>query len=232
MFRRWQRQFPFQVDLVTVHLPGRGRRITEPFATEFSPLVRTLAGLIAEEVQVAPGIRVPFAFYGHSMGAGIAFELARELWRRYTIEPAHLFVSGRRAPQWPHEDAGLRNLSHDEFLETVRRLNGTPKELLENPEWTEVFLPLLRSDFALIETYKYSSERPLSCAITAYCGTEDHGTPLESVRAWKEQTTSKFTLHEVPGDHFFIHRPSFPRLLSRDLLALVQTPARTNLARP
>lgn len=232
MFRRWQRQFPFQVDLVTVHLPGRGCRISEPFATEFGTLVRTLADLIVEEVQAAPGIRAPFAFYGHSMGAGISFELARELRRQHGIEPAHLFVSGRRAPQWPHEDAGLHNLSHDEFVATVRRMNGTPKGLLESPEWTEVFLPLLRADFALIETYKYSPERPLSCAITAYCGTEDHATSLGSVCAWKEQTTSNFTLRKVSGDHFFIHSPGFPQLLARDLLALLQTQERTKLTHP
>src|SRR5579863_3172734 len=178
MFRPWQRHFPPEVDLCLVHLPGRGKRFGQPAFTRMAPLVDAIADAIPPELQQ------PFAFYGHSMGATISFELARELRRRHAVEPIHLFLSGRRAPHIKDTDPPSYNLPHDEFLAELKRLNGTPKEFLENPEIAEVFLPLLRADFELIETYEYLAGERLTCPITVYGGLEDKDVPADYLRGW------------------------------------------------
>src|SRR5215510_3567397 len=156
-FRNWQRLFPSEVDICLVHLPGRGKRIGEPPFTRLKPLVETIADIIFSESSDA------FVFYGHSMGALISFELAREMRRRHSIGPRQLFLSGRGAPTAPSCEGPTFNLPHDEFIAELRRLNGTPPELLDVPDARELFLPLLRADFELVDTYRYEPEAPLSC---------------------------------------------------------------------
>lgn len=182
------------------------------------PLVDAIAEQMHSEIQH------PFAFYGHSMGGTISFELARELHRRYGTGPVHLFVSGRRAPHVPDTDPPTFNLPHDEFVAEIKRLNGTPKELLENPETTELFLPLLRADFELLETHQYQPGARLSCPITVYGGLQDADVPAEKLRAWQELTSGAFNIRMLPGDHFFIHNFStqFLESLCRDVLSAVQ----------
>jgi medium-chain acyl-[acyl-carrier-protein] hydrolase len=157
--------------------------------------------------RIAPELDVPYALYGHSMGATISFELARELFRRHSTPPQHLFVSGRRAPQCPRTEPITFNLPHDEFIAELRRLNGTPREVLENPELLELFMDLLRADFELVDTYEYHPAEPLSCPITVYGGLHDKEVSAESCNAWKEQTSAGFNVRMVSGDHFFIRNP-------------------------
>src|SRR5215471_12951382 len=128
VYRSWQRWFSREIDLCLVHLPGRGKRMREPSFTQIVPLVNAIADRISYKTQV------PYALFGHSMGAMIGFELTRELARRNISGPRHLFVSGRRAPQLPRTEPATFHLSHDEFIAEVKRLNGTPKEVFEDPE--------------------------------------------------------------------------------------------------
>lgn len=200
-YRSWQRWFPEQIDLCLVHLPGRSKRLREPAFTQTAPLVKAIAD------RIVPELDVPYALYGHSMGATISFELARELFRRHITPPQHLFVSGRRAPQCPRTEPITFNLPHDEFIAELRRLNGTPKEVLENPELLELFMDLLRADFELVDTYEYHPAEPLSCPITVYGGLHDKEVSAETCNAWKEQTSASFDVRMVSGDHFFIRNP-------------------------
>lgn len=215
VFRIWQRHLPEQVDMCLVHLPGRGRRLSERPFTRLKPLVETIADVLFNESPI------PFVFYGHSMGALISFELARELRRRRSTGPRQLFLSGRRAPTVPSPEGPTFNLPHDEFIAKLRRLNGTPHELLEVPEATELFLPLMRADFELVDTYAYEAEDPLSCPITAYGGLEDELISLESLREWQKQTYAACRQRMFPGDHFFIHYPgnTFLTALRNDVMA-------------
>jgi medium-chain acyl-[acyl-carrier-protein] hydrolase len=215
IFHSWQRHLPVEVDLCLVNLPGRDKRIREPLATRLLPLVERIADAIV------PELREPFALFGHSMGAAIGFELARELRRRQSIEPAHLLISGCRAPQWPRPDSPIYDLPHDEFIAELQKLNGTPKELLENPELMEVFLPVIRADFEMVGTYDYDPGEPLLCPITAYGGLQDTEVQVDSLQAWEQQTTSTFAVRMLTGDHFFIHNPNFPGILSDDLADLL-----------
>ena len=107
------------------------------------------------------------------MGAIISFEFARQLRRQNDPNPAHLFVSGNRAPQIPDPDPPIHQLPEEEFVEDLRRFNGTPSAVLQNAELMQLFLPLLRADLALHETYSYIADEPLDCPISAFGGVED-----------------------------------------------------------
>jgi surfactin synthase thioesterase subunit len=165
----------------------------------------------------------PFAFYGHSLGALLSFELARELRRKFGVLPMHLFVSGRVAPNAPRVRPPIHALPQAEFLDELRRLNGTPKEVLDTPELLELIVPILRADFGLNEKYQYVSEDPLECPITAIGGLDDDSTNDSGLEAWREHTSAAFQLRMMQGDHFFINTAKVELLsmLSRDLQRLI-----------
>ena len=128
-----------------------------------------------------------------------------------------LFVSAGRAPQIPHRGPPIHTLPEKEFLAELRRLNGTPSELLEHEELMEIMLPLLRADFAMYETYVYSNEPPLNCPISAFGGLQDHRVKDSDLEAWRAQTNASFSLRMFPGDHFFLKQPLLLQVLSKEL---------------
>lgn len=197
-YRIWKRWLPEQLDLCLVHLPGRSKNLRHPLFRRLMPLVAEIANNISHLTDV------PYALFGHSMGALISFELCRELSRRQAAGPEHLFVSGRRAPQYPRDRPVIFNLPHEAFLSELKKLNGTPAEILENPELMEAFMDVLRADFELVETYEYHPGQQLSCPITVYSGLEDEGVPVESCYAWQKQTSATCRVRIFRGDHFFI----------------------------
>ena len=216
-FRNWSDFLPKRVEICAVQLPGRGSRIHEPPLTKISALVPILARAIIGYEDI------PMVFFGHSMGAIIAFELARYLRKARNVNLVHLFVSGRRAPQIPLDEPMTHNLPEPEFLETLRTLNGTPKEVFENPELLELMIPVLRADFAVCQTYDYAHEPPLDCPITAFGGLRDSEVTREQLEAWRRQTAASFSLRMLPGDHFFINsaQPLLLELMSRDLARFI-----------
>ncbi len=199
IFNEWPKAFPREVEVCAIQLPGRGRRLKEAPFTELLPLVRSLADA------VYPRLDKPFAFFGHSMGALLSFELARELRRRGHGGLTYLFVSGHRAPQVPGRGRNIHRLPEEELLEELRILKGTPTEILENAELMRLLLPSLRADFAVCETYQYEHEAPLDCPITAFCGLQDDHFTQADIEPWRRQTNRAFSLHFLPGDHFFLH---------------------------
>jgi medium-chain acyl-[acyl-carrier-protein] hydrolase len=211
IFRNWPEGLPADIEVCPVQLPGRGTRLTERPFTQLSPLVEALAQALV------PLLDRPFAFFGHSLGALISFELARRVRRRYGVHPVRLFVSAGRAPQIPHRGPPIHVLPEKEFLAELRRLNGTPGELLDHQELMEIMLPILRADFELYETYVYSSELPLNCAISAFGGLQDRSVNDSDLEAWRAQTSVSFSLRMFPGDHFFLNQPSLLRVLSQEL---------------
>lgn len=218
VYRSWQRWVPGQLDVCLVHLPGRGRNIKQPAFTRIIPLVKELADRLDHKT------RIPYVLYGHSMGALISFELSRELFRRHGNGPKHLFVSGRVAPQWPPDEITF-NLPDDKFLDKLEELNGTPREVLDNPELMQIFLNILRADFETVETYEYHQGEPLPCPITVYGGLQDEHVPSESCHAWGKQTSAGYKVRMFKGDHFFIRNPGpeFITAFQRDLLRAVST---------
>jgi medium-chain acyl-[acyl-carrier-protein] hydrolase len=217
VFKKWRDFLPPTVQVIPVELPGRGARLQEQPFVSLPALIKEL------EVVIWPLLDKPFVFFGHSMGAIIAFELARSLRRRYGREPEALFVGGRRAPQVPNSEHITYNLPHDEFIEELIKLDGTPREVIEHAELMALMIPLLRADFQLVQTYEYLAEAPLQCPIIVYGGLADFETPSDKLLPWKEVTSSRSILRMLPGDHFFIRssQTQLLSLLSRELHEVV-----------
>ncbi len=218
IFHTWSDGLPAEVEVCPVQFPGRGTRLREPPFTQLSPLVRALAQALS------PLLDTPFAFFGHSLGALVSFELARQLRQQHSLEPVCLFISAHPAPQIPSSRPPMHTLPEREFLEKLRRLGGTPTEVLEHEELMQLVLPVLRADFAVYETYAYSAEFPLSCPISAFGGLHDRSVNRSDLEAWRAQTHAPFSLRMLPGDHFFLNtaKPLLLRLLSRELSRLVR----------
>lgn len=197
VFRKWPQLLPESVEVCPVQLPGRGIRVSEAPFSDLTLIIPVLGEALESHFDK------PFAFFGHSMGALIGFELSRFLRKHRRIEPRRLFISGRPAPHIPDSELPTYNLPESEFLEELKKINGTPKEALEHPELMKLMLPTLQADFQLCQTYNHLSEPPLNCPITAFGGLGDKPSRNE-MEAWSAQTASRFSLHMLPGDHFFV----------------------------
>ncbi len=196
-FRQWATHLPGQFQLCAVQPPGRENRIMEtPRAN-----VRTLIDDLLPGM--APFLDRPHVFLGHSTGALVAFELTRELRRKEYPLPRHLIVSGSRAPHIP-EPSPLHNLPHDDFIQGLKRFSGTPKIVLENEELMELFVPILRADLAIEETYDFYKDAPLDIPISAFFGTGDTEAPQKVVSPWQKHTSGPFSEYPIQGEHFFI----------------------------
>lgn len=198
VFRRWPALLPSHTEFWAVQLPGRETRFLEPPAYHMEPVVRSVT---AELLQLP---EMPFAFFGHSMGALIAFETARLLREQRQRLPGCLFVSGNRPPQLQETAPKIVDLAAGDFLEVLQRMNGTPPEILNNPELMELLVPVLRADLSVCQTYRYAVEQPLACPIVAFAGQDDSEAPLDLMAAWSEQTECDFRLVTLPGDHFYL----------------------------
>ncbi len=220
-FRSWQELLTRDAELCAVQLPGRETRIKEAPVARLSSLLRVLAPAML------PHLDRPFAFFGHSLGTLVSFELARRLRREYAVEPLQLFLSGRGAPQIPDDRRAIHALPEPEFREELRAMGGTPEGVLEHPELLRLIVPVLRADFAVCETYEYAPEPPLDCPISAFGGTEDFEVPAAHLEAWREQTNGPFRLRMFPGDHFYIHtaRAALLAALNQELELLARRAA-------
>jgi medium-chain acyl-[acyl-carrier-protein] hydrolase len=169
-----------------------------------------------------PYFDLPFALFGHSLGAIVAFELTRQLRQKHGLSPICFFASGRVAPQMPNRKLPMHSLSDADFIGRLRDFNGTPECILQDTQLMGSLLPLLRADFAVNEMYIYTPGEPLNCPIAAFRGSKDKITTYDEVVAWREQTKALFTLRTIPGGHFFIHSAEFfLQILAHDLRQLL-----------
>ena len=184
---------------VGVRLPGRESRLAEAPFNRMGPLVAALAAAMD------PYLTQPFAFFGHSMGAAVAFELARELRRRGKPLPSVLIASAARAPQFRRGYVPPVPPSREHFLEELRRLQGIPSEVLDDPATLRAILPALEADATLYRNYVYHDEPPFAFPIRAYGGADDPKIRREHLEGWKEQTTGPFAVRIFPGGHFYLN---------------------------
>lgn len=209
MYRKWADVLPAEVEVVPVQLPGREWRLKE------EPL-RRMADVVTALAAEFPALTDrPFALFGHSMGALIAFELTKALRRSGDPMPAHLFVSGHSAPDLA--DRRLRpyhQAPDEEFVTMLRSMEGTPAEVLDHPDLLQLVLPVLRADFELCEQYVCDADAPLDVPMTALAGIADPLVPPAAVEQWRAHTTAAFSLRVLPGSHFFVNE-------SRDLVLRV-----------
>lgn len=212
-YRTWQQNTPCPLAVIPIQLPGRGSRLAEPPFTRIRPLVLALSEALA------PAIDGPFAFFGHSMGGLIAFELARQLRREGKRLPAHLFISAKCCPT-NTEELPSSKLSDAQLIEILRTYEGTPEDVLQEPELMNLLLPAIRADMELCNTYVCDAEPPLPCPITVFGGLEDHVSRRQCLEGWREYTSAPFTLRMYPGGHFFLNKweRSVLEVICRDLL--------------
>jgi len=196
-FHRWRPRMPDEMEVCGVQLPGHGDRIRETPLEDFPAVLESLAEALRAE------IKQPYALFGHSLGALLAFELARLFRHDPGIEPSHLFVSGHNAPRVPDDLEDVSSLDDAALIESVRRLNCTPEEALRDDELMQLMLPVIRADFAVRESYVYEDAEPLTCPLTALGGLWDPRTDAEGLEAWREHTVGPFAVRQFPGDHFF-----------------------------
>ncbi|ANP49609.1 medium-chain acyl-[acyl-carrier-protein] hydrolase [Streptomyces griseochromogenes] len=194
----WARQLADAADVTPLELPGRGERIRELPCGRMEPLLDDLLPRIARSADE------PFALFGHSLGAAIAYELAHQLRDRHGVQPVRLFVSAHRAPHLPLRERRITHLSDDAFAAHLRDLGGTPAEVFDSPDLMRLLMPVLRADFALSEGYGHMADDPLDCPVTAFGGTQDPDVSVEELSAWQRHTRDRCRVRMLDGDHFFV----------------------------
>ncbi len=207
MFRAWRPYLPAEIDLRPVQLPGRENRRKESAYTHIEPLVDDAAEALK------PHLNKPFAIFGHSMGALVAFEVARKIRRTYGLDPVHLFLSSYPAGHIVRFRQAIANLPEDEFLVRAANYNWIPEQLLKNREWTTAVAGILRADVATCESYAYQHDEPFTCPISVFGGLKDPYVSRDELSAWQEQALGPFKLRLFPGDHSY-HQDCRERLLS------------------
>ena len=198
-YRAWGSGFPENIEVAAVQLPGRANRLAEPPLTTIAAIVDALIA------SIGPQLTQPFAFFGHSMGAVIAHELACALRERGLPLPVQLVVSGRRAPSLPDPFPPLRHLSDEAFVSEInRRYNAIPAEILEHKDVLQLLLPCLRADIAALEDFTPAARAPLDIPIAAFGGDSDRQTPAVQLEPWRDLTSRDFSIRVFPGGHFYL----------------------------
>lgn len=198
MFARWNAASGGRLEICAVHLPGRESRITENAFTSVDALVPALVD------RLTPHLDRPYALFGHSMGALIAFETARELRRRSLPSPARIFASAFRAPHLPDRFPNRHVLDDEAFVADLRKLAGTPDEVVADEEMMALLLPTLRADVTLCETYVHRVDDPLDVPLTVCGGEDDARVSRDELEGWRRHTRAGMELRIFPGHHFFL----------------------------
>ncbi|SER70651.1 thioesterase II family protein [Streptomyces qinglanensis] len=191
------KSLPSAVEAYAVQYPGRQDRLAEPCLTS----VDELADAVCEVLRQEPAM--PQVLFGHSMGATVAFEVARRQERSGGGSPLGLVVSGRRAPSLRHAET-VHQRDDDGLVAEIRRLNGTDDSLLDDPEIRRMFLPALRADYQAIETYRMVPGPPLRCPLSVFVGDADPRVSVAEAEAWREQSGGGISLQVFPGGHFYL----------------------------
>ncbi len=208
-YRLWPAGLPSWVEVCPLQLPGREDRYGEPAFTSVTGLSRALAR------ELTPYLDKPFAIFGHSMGALLGFEITRALRRAEAAAPLALFLAAYPPPHVSLARAAIHHLPDAEFIEEMRRMQGTPEAVLQSADLMAFMLPILRADFQACDTYTLAPEPPLDCPLFMYGGVDDREVDQPALTEWRRHTSGAFTLQMLPGTHFFVQ--SHRDLLLQDI---------------
>lgn len=199
VYLRWRRSLPAWVEVCPLELPGRGRRFNEPLQTD----LQALAAQLAHELDGR--LDLPYAIFGHSLGALLAFELAHALRRNGQASPRMLFVSGAPSPAHReyHSELAVEQ-SDEQLLARMRQLGGTAAAVFADPEMLQLTLPVMRADFLMCGRYRFARRALLGSPIHVFGGKQDRMS-MAALSAWQDETGESFSLEMFDGDHFFIN---------------------------
>ncbi len=201
-YRGWWQRSDADLQVVPVQLPGRENRIAEPAVPDLHRLVSLVAQALRDHVDR------PYALFGHSMGAMIAYELSHHLAKIGGRPPVRLLVSGMSAPDLLSGTGFPRRRSREEVIAELRRLHGTPSDVLENEQILDFLLPRLQADWQVTESFRYCPRPRLTVPISVFGGTADPDVPIADLLGWNAHTESDTRIRLLPGDHFFVDRHS------------------------
>ncbi|XP_031561904.1 S-acyl fatty acid synthase thioesterase, medium chain-like [Actinia tenebrosa] len=195
---KWGKNFPDNIEVYGVCLAGRENRFSEPFCTDWKVLVEEICRDIHKDLE-----NKQFVLWGHSLGAGIAFETARYLKKHYGLEPSHLLISGTSGPEVPRTSAGASRLSNEQLADKIKHWGGTPQAILDNKDIMDISVRILRADLTLLENYRFVPDNSdmvvLSCPITCFDGSAD----LHHQEGWSQVTNGAYNRHVISGGHFY-----------------------------
>lgn len=214
-FRSWPKRVAPGIEVYSVRYPGREDRLQEPCVDRMEPLVE---GITAATESLMDR---PLAFFGHSMGASVAHEVALRLERRHGFTLDHLIVSARTAPQLLRPCDYSRMANDEALIDDVRRLDPRGSVLLDDPELREFVLPAIRADYWLVADYRPDSIEPVNSPIVAYAANNDPEVSIADVAGWQEINPADFTLRVFSGNHFYLvqHEAELVADISERLMA-------------
>ena len=213
-FNAWSKHLFPDIEICSLQLPGRGKRIQEPCIKEWTVLIDKIT------LALQDSLNRPFAFLGHSLGALISFEVTHRLRQNHDLLPQHLFICSCGGPSTPMTQPSISSLPTQLFVkELSERYQAIPSMIQEDAQLLKLFLPSLRADFNLFETYSYSSKTPLDCPITVFSGLQDLAVTKQSLLNWQQETSTDVNLSFLDGNHFFLHDQT--KLISEKILEVV-----------
>ena len=223
VYKSWEKSMPSEIEMVYIDPPGRGRRIGEKPCQSIEQMLEDVFDQIKDRLEDGK-----YAFFGHSMGGIIAHEMVYKIREAGLPEPEYLFLSGRGAPhvEGEDDDDDMHLLPDDQFIERLNDYGGTPKQVLENKELMDLFLPILRSDFKVCNEYEYSTgEEPFDFGITIFTGLEEELSDAK-IEGWQKYTKHKLRSNRFPGGHFFLHEEKnkhhILRIISRTIFDIIE----------
>jgi len=198
IFYKWKSYLHSSIELYPIELKGRGKRFNENFYESIEEAVDAIFNQIKDEI-----VYNDYAIYGHSMGSIIAYELCYKICKNDVRKPKYIFFSVREPPDSKIKKDSIHNLQDQDFINRIMGFGGTSKELINNNQLLDVFLPILRSDFRMIETYKYKEKlNSIQCNITVMYGKQDP-VSFENLLAWEKHCSGKVNIYNFEGNHFF-----------------------------
>lgn len=200
VYIKWKKYLGDFIELYPIELAGRGKRFKDPVYSSMDVAVMDTYNLIREDLD-----NRPYSFFGHSMGTVFVCEMMKKVYENKHTMPVHLFLSGRYPPHITYNKI-FHKMPYDEFVNKIFRLGGTPDEVLKNRELMDIVVPIIRSDYRILETHKYQQDKESwNVDISVFNGRNDHSVIADDINKWGNYTNRKCEIHNFEGGHFFIH---------------------------
>ena len=211
MYYPWIKGLSSNIELIAIQLPGREGRFTEPLTDNLTEIL----GILTEGFNSYQD--KPFFIFGHSLGGLLAYQFTKSLYQRYSFLPKKLIVSATKAPHLPFRMKHMSKLDGEALIEELKVYSGIDENILNDNELLQIFLPIIKSDFSISETYRHKNSCPLSCDILALSGKDDKTVSEREAQAWSEYTSGKFKHLSFSGGHFFIkeHHEEILKLINQ-----------------